>query len=639
MRYGRFERATLRRVKLTRPSGLTLLAGALLLLMPALALLQFRWVGEVSDAAHERMRRNLDNTAAQFRFEFDTNEIRFALNQLSVGAATVNDKAWDRYDNRYDEWVNLAPHTGIVKNVYLVTNEAGEVAALHWNTDDRAFDPVPWPDILEPWHGDFEKELADFSAGRVFPERGDRFPNEGPQSALLISNLRNNQIPGPSRATAATGTRQQISTRVFGFTVIELDMPFILDKVLPELVEKHFSHANGDLYRVAIVDSDNVRHVIFRSDDSAPTDAAHADTTQGLFTKALGRLPSGQPPAPDGRRGPPVAPRADGRPVADQTRQGLPGLPRVGALDDVPVRWRVLVQHRSGSLEAAVNGARTRNLALSFGVLLLLTFTIGLLTVTSRRAQQIARQQMEFVAGVSHELRTPVAVIKSAAENLSQGVVGNPERVKRYGKMIETEARRLGEMVERVLQYAGIESGLGYGARSPLSPNEIIDGAVESALPLLGPDAVHVQRDVPDSLPPVLGDAAALRSVVQNLFMNAVKYGGPDRWVGIKAEHVRQGRAERVRITVSDHGPGIPDNELPRIFDPFYRGDEALSKQIHGNGLGLSLVKKIVTAHGGQVSVATKPGAGSAFTIELPATDADVTASDVTSGVRAAVHP
>jgi signal transduction histidine kinase len=149
---------------------------------------------------------------------------------------------------------------------------------------------------------------------------------------------------------------------------------------------------------------------------------------------------------------------------------------------------------------------------------------------------------------------------------------------------------------------------------------------------------VTVQRDLPQSLPPVLGDAAALRSVMQNLFMNAVKYGGPDRWVGIKAEQVREGRSERVRITVSDHGPGIPANELPHIFDPFYRGDEALSKQIHGNGLGLSLVKKIVTAHGGHVSVATKPGAGSAFTIDLPASDAAAAADTVASGVRAAVH-
>jgi two-component system, OmpR family, sensor histidine kinase BaeS len=118
-----------------------------------------------------------------------------------------------------------------------------------------------------------------------------------------------------------------------------------------------------------------------------------------------------------------------------------------------------------------------------------------------------------------------------------------------------------------------------------------------------------------------------------------VKYGGADRWVGVKAEHIKAGRASEVRITVSDHGPGIPANELPHIFDPFFRGGDAMAQQIHGNGLGLSLVKRIVNAHGGQVTVVTKPGMGSAFTIALPAAEPDPSSSSVASGVRAAVHP
>jgi signal transduction histidine kinase len=204
--------------------------------------------------------------------------------------------------------------------------------------------------------------------------------------------------------------------------------------------------------------------------------------------------------------------------------------------------------------------------------------------------------------------------------------------------MIEGEARRLAEMVERVLQYAGIESGLGYGARSPLAPAEIVQSAIDSALPLLGPESVNVHREIADALPPVIGDAAALRSAVQNLVANAVKYGGADRWVGVKAEHVRDGGRSEVRISVSDHGPGIAADELPRIFDPFYRGGDALARQIHGNGLGLSLVKRIVTAHGGQVTVSTRAGAGSTFTIALPAAEGDASSSVATS-VRAAVHP
>ena len=159
--------------------------------------------------------------------------------------------------------------------------------------------------------------------------------------------------------------------------------------------------------------------------------------------------------------------------------------------------------------------------------------------------------------------------------------------------------------------------------RVALPPSEIVEGAVESSLPLLEHAGIQIQREVAVDLPQVLGDAAALRSAVQNLIANAVKYGGRDHWVGIRAEHVRDRRHSEVRITVSDHGAGIPAEELPHIFDPFYRGTDAVERQIHGNGLGLSLVKRIVAAHGGRVSVTTRAGAGSAFTIALPAMPPD----------------
>ena len=172
-------------------------------------------------------------------------------------------------------------------------------------------------------------------------------------------------------------------------------------------------------------------------------------------------------------------------------------------------------------------------------------------------------------------------------------------------------------MVERVLQYAGIESGLGFATRvraATLGDHRGRHRQLASAARDRG-RAVH--REIAADLPPVLGDAAALRSAVQNLIANAVKYGGRDRWVGIRAEHARDRRRSEVRITVSDHGAGIPASELPHIFDPFYRGADAVERQVHGNGLGLSLVKRIVAAHGGRVSVTTRAGAGSSFTIAL----------------------
>ncbi|HEY9464684.1 MAG TPA: ATP-binding protein, partial [Vicinamibacterales bacterium] len=168
-----------------------------------------------------------------------------------------------------------------------------------------------------------------------------------------------------------------------------------------------------------------------------------------------------------------------------------------------------------------------------------------------------------------------------------------------------------------------------------LPPSEIIEGAIDSSLPLLESSGVQVHREIAADLPQVMGDAAALRSVVQNLIANAVKYGGRDRWVGIRAEHAVDRRRSEVRITVSDHGAGIPASELPHIFDPFYRGADAVERQIHGNGLGLSLVKRIVAAHGGRVSVTTRAGAGSSFTIALPTAPPDARARAVASELQA----
>jgi signal transduction histidine kinase len=300
-------------------------------------------------------------------------------------------------------------------------------------------------------------------------------------------------------------------------------------------------------------------------------------------------------------------------------------------------RWRLLAQHRAGSLEAAVAAARSRNLVLSSGVLVLLTMAIGLIVVSARRAQTLARQQMEFVAAVSHELRTPVSVIGTAAGNLADGVVAEPDRVKKYGETIQGEARRLGETVERVLLLAGIESGRAATMRVALDPSALVHEAIEACRPQIDAAGVTVEVAVDRDLPAVEGDRAALRSALQNLISNAVKYGGDSRWVRVSARRratgpgsgyfVKELRAgggrpfeeSAVEFSVEDRGPGIATEDRSHIFEPFYRGRDAVARQIQGSGLGLNLVRRIAEAHHGRVEVASEPGKGSTFTMTLPA--------------------
>jgi signal transduction histidine kinase len=613
-----------------RPSGLTILTGALLVLLPALAVLQYRWVGQVSAAERDRMERNLRVGAYQFRQTFDGELGRTGA--LQVGAATVRDGNTERFGDRYDLWLNTSVHPRMVANVYLLDAEANRLRIRRWNPDTRAFDDAAWPAAVEKWRSQFEQEHQEFEKGRP-----DRRPLMIRDDAIMVFPLRNFDGPrgqGPGDRGQGGGDRGRNGTRpnagpVFGFTVVQLNLDYIATEMLPELTQRQFEATTGDAYRVSVTTVDTPPRVIYQSEPGAPVDPAHADATESLYGRDPLGFFRGMRGGDDSRLN--ITVNVIEGQNGGQASSVRPEMQDAG-------RWRLLVQHQSGSLEAAIGQVRRRNLAISFGVLLLLSVSVGMLTVTSRRAERLAQQQMEFVAGVSHELRTPVAVIKSAAENLSQGVVGSVDRVKRYGNTIEAEARRLGEMVERVLQYAAIESGMGMGSRTALAPEDIIQGAIDSSMPLLTPENVQVHRDIALDLPPVLGDANALRSAVQNLIANAVKYGGRDHWVGIRAVHVRDRRHGEVRITVSDHGNGIDAAELPHIFEPFYRGADAVAQQIHGNGLGLSLVRRIIEAHGGKVSATSRPGAGSAFTISLPAADRKAVTAAAGNEMRAAAQ-
>ncbi len=141
--------------------------------------------------------------------------------------------------------------------------------------------------------------------------------------------------------------------------------------------------------------------------------------------------------------------------------------------------------------------------------------------------------------------------------------------------------------------------------------------ACQAEIDVAGAD---IETDIEENLPLVQGDIVALRSAIQNLISNGIKYGGEAPWlrIGVSANS-EQRLAKRVVFTIEDHGLGIADEDRSHIFEPFYRGREAVSRQIHGSGLGLNLVKRIAEAHGGSVAVTSEAGKGSTFTLTLPA--------------------
>ena len=211
---------------------------------------------------------------------------------------------------------------------------------------------------------------------------------------------------------------------------------------------------------------------------------------------------------------------------------------------------------------------------------------------------------MEFVAAVSHELRTPVAVIHSAAGNLADGVVGDPARVRRYGATIQTEARRLGETVERVLQLAGLGSGRPL-PMAPLSAADVVHERGAATRPLDAERAgVDVHVEIGAELPPLVGDGPALQSAVQNLVGNAVKYARR-RSLGARAGRRRAARRRGAKCT-SPWTTTVPASTPTSSGRCSSRSSAAATPwptRSRAAGSGLSLVRRIVDAHGGRVEL------------------------------------
>jgi signal transduction histidine kinase len=278
--------------------------------------------------------------------------------------------------------------------------------------------------------------------------------------------------------------------------------------------------------------------------------------------------------------------------------------------------WRLVVRHRRGGpLGAFVNEVRRRDLAIGFGVLLVLVINMGMLIVTSHRAQRLAQLQMNFVTAVSHELRTPLTVIISGADNICNGVVDTKQQMVQYGSVIATQARQLFGLVERILLFAATRQGQQRYNLERLDVQELIDAALASTAGLIEAGHFTVERHIDPNLPAVNGDPSALSQCLQNLITNALKYGKDARWLGIRAT-VESGR--EVQISVSDRGIGIRSEDLPHIFEPFYRSPAVQAAQIHGTGLGLPLSQSIAEAMKGRLTVSGSEGNGSTFTLHLP---------------------
>ncbi|MGH9311602.1 MAG: sensor histidine kinase [Vicinamibacterales bacterium] len=568
-------------------------------LVVGLGALQYRWLGQVSAAERDRMRASVRARATQVGEAFDR-EITRAYFVLQIDPDTRDRRDWAAYASRFEDWRASTAFPGLVSDVLLATREAaGAVRLERFDVEKGVFEPSAWPERAAPLRRWFER----------WPPGIDPIWKDVPALVMPTPDLRLHQ--GSVRIEAIEG--RSPSTCVFAL----LDARYMTEEMLPTLLRREFGSGPALEYDAIVRDREDRARLLYASDPARvpPTDAA--DATVGLFElrvdmladlRIAGLLGTG----PDGKRRFSISVLQTG---PTRIQPGGARTPGGGG-----PRWELTMRHRAGSLEAAVARVRRRNLLLSSSILGLLAVSVGFVLLSSRRAERLAAQQVEFVAGVSHELRTPLAVIRSAGDNLADGVVAEPAQVRRYGALVREEGQRLTDLVEQVLAYAGIQSEHAAAARRPCALADVVSRALAESRDAIDRLGVSVETDVPADLPQVRADPAALGRAVANLVINAVKYGGDARWVGISAR--AEGR--EVALTVADRGIGIAPADLRRIFDPFYRASSAVSAQIHGTGLGLTVVQGIARAHDGRVTVASTPGEGSAFTIHLPAVDTEV---------------
>jgi two-component system, OmpR family, phosphate regulon sensor histidine kinase PhoR len=249
--------------------------------------------------------------------------------------------------------------------------------------------------------------------------------------------------------------------------------------------------------------------------------------------------------------------------------------------------------------------------------------TAATLAVLYREAR-VAKLQTDFVNKVSHDLRTPLTSIRMFVETLQMGRLrDDPARQTEALGIIADEVARLSSLINRLLDWARMESGKRSYRVETCDVRDVVEAALAAFEPQLLIEPAEVVRDFGERLPRVRVDPAALTDALLNLLQNAHKYTGPEKKITVST----RASGPTVLITVTDNGPGIAGPDQKRIFDKFYRAKDPLDRTIEGSGLGLAMVKLIVKAHGGKISVASQPGHGAAFTIALPAYSEEATAA------------
>lgn len=534
-----------------------------------LAVLQYHWTGDVARAEMTLLRDSLSRQAGELCKAFDAELLKSRLALVPTVTELEKSTREEVHAARIRKWKN-SKQRPIFKRMAVLVNSEEDPKLLRMDLNSESLVPMEWPD---EW-----SELQETMEGRQFGRPPPMIDGLGLIREFPVMEDRRrssrNSPRGPitpeERSGSPGGPGAQ---REREWVILELDADYLRNTWMPSLVAKHLNPKENLIYDVVVRTKEPPETVIFTT---GPASLARGVNPLSIEFNLFGSDPE----------------RFRGGPVN--------------------TRWIMEIGHRAGSLESIVAGSRKRNLAVAVALNGLILASGWMLLRTTRRAQRLAEEQMRFVANVTHELRTPLTVIRGAAHNLKRGIVKDPGGIEKYSGLIIEHAEALGSMVEQVLDFSGDRRS--EAVREPLYLGQVLHDAVQTVKSDARFASCQIDLHLPANIPEITGDPAALRRAVQNLLENAAKHGGSGEPVGVTVV----ARDRQLDIRVEDRGAGIPEDEIEEIFTPFFRGAYARSNQVRGSGLGLSLVREIAKAHGGDVSVRSEPGKGSTFTISLP---------------------
>ena len=238
-----------------------------------------------------------------------------------------------------------------------------------------------------------------------------------------------------------------------------------------------------------------------------------------------------------------------------------------------------------------------------------------ILTLEDRtEARRLDETRRDFVANISHELKTPIGAIGLLAETL-QGATDDPAAVLKFASSLQREASRLGHIVQEIIELSRLQAATEVKNSIECRLSDLISDSLERVRILADSKNMRLVADLDDSIL-IEVSYEQIATAITNLFENAINYSDPGGQIGISLKRVDN----FAEIVVTDSGVGIALEDQARIFERFYRVDPSRSRETGGTGLGLSIVKHIALNHGGEISVFSKPGLGSTFTLTLPLT-------------------